>query len=127
MSQKTDERFKPDKLDEKGEEIAKELREDGIIGSDERVLAYTRQPRYKSTVNPASLIVTDRQVVYYDPRFIGSNVETRRADIIQDIAIDSGLKNATITIRSMAMDDLKFENFPKDDAKKIRDTIRRIA
>lgn len=126
-SQKPDEKFKSAKLDEREEEMSKKLRVNGIIGNDENVLAYTRRPRYKSTVNPASLIVTDRQIIYYDPGFIGSNIETRRIDEIQDIAIDSGLKNATITIRSIAMDDLEFKDFPKDDVKNIRDVVRRIS
>ncbi|KXB08248.1 hypothetical protein AKJ58_00420 [candidate division MSBL1 archaeon SCGC-AAA385D11] len=121
------EEFKSAELDEMVEEIANELRDKGVIGPDEKILAYSRQSRYKSLIKPASLIVTEKQLVYYNPKIIGSEIKTRTTDEIHDIAIDAGIKNATITIRTEAMDDLVFENFPKNECNKVRNTIRRIA
>ncbi len=126
-SKDSDEKIKSSKLDKEGKETAKTLREQGVIGNDEKVVVHSRQSRFKSLIHPASLVVTENQVVHYQPKFVGSSTQTRKVNEITDISIDSGLKNATITIRTNAMDDLEFEDFPKDEVKEVRDAVRRLA
>ena len=126
-SKDSDEKLESSKLDKEGKETAKKLREDGDTGDNEKVIVHSRQSRVKSTIHPASLVVTENQLVHYKPEFIGSSTQTRKVNEITDISIDSGLRNATITIRTSAMDNLEFEDFPKDDVKEIRDAVRRLA
>lgn len=123
-SKESDEELKSTNLDEKAQETVEKLREKGVIGKNEKVVAYSRQSRFKSPVHPASLIVTENQLIYYEPEFIGSSTETRKVSEITDFSIDSGLRYATITIRTNAMANLEFEDFPKNEMKEIRNAVR---
>ncbi len=109
--------------------VTKQLLDSKVIGQDEKLLFETRQIRFRNMIHPMSLIITDKQIIIYAPKWTGHDVKSYgfRADRrLMDITVDSGFRRSSLIIRGMT-DIIRFSDIRRNVASQALRAIRLAA
>lgn len=79
----------------------KELYDKGLLAPEEKVVYQTTQRRVKKAIHPASVIVTDKQIIVYSPKMVGANVSAYGYGRLQNIKVRKKFFTSSIEIRTM--------------------------
>ena len=94
-----------------------------ILLDDENVLLSTRQKRRKKMFNPSSLVITDKQLLVYAPRWVGYELFSYDYTFIQDVKATTGMLTSSVSITTMT-GTFSLEGLPKEAADQVAGVVR---
>lgn len=103
----------------------KDLYEKGLLASDEKVIYQTTQRRVKKAIYPASVIVTDKQIIMYSPKMVGADVSAYGYGRLQNVKIRKKFFTSTIEIHTMT-DVVKVGGLPSSAGSSILQAMRSV-
>ncbi len=103
----------------------KVLYEKGLLASDEKVIYQTTQRRVKKAIYPASVIVTDKQIIVYSPKMVGADISAYGYGRLQNVKIRKKFFTSTIEIHTMT-DVVKVGGLPSSAGSSILQAMRSV-
>ncbi len=103
----------------------KDLYEKGLLASDEKVIYQTTQRRVKKAIYPASVIVTDKQIIVYSPKMVGADISAYGYGRLQNVKIRKKFFTSTIEIHTMT-DVVKVGGLPSSAGSSILQAMRSV-
>jgi len=108
--------------------VEEQLRKKRILTEDESVLFMATQVRFRKLLHPKRLIITDKQIIFYTPRWIGHKIESYglRADRrLLDITVENHMRTSSILMTTMT-DSATFKDLPRNAAVDALYTLRGV-
>jgi len=102
------------------------LREKNIVAEDEEIVFHERQRRWANILFPAHVVLTQNQVIQYNPSLIGHSTETRPVRRVNDVDVETGLLFDTLTVQSRELDTFSVGGLPKNEGNALRNEIYRL-
>ena len=103
----------------------KDLYDKGLLSSEEKLIYQTTQRRVKKAIYPASVIVTDKQIIVYSPKMIGSNVKAYGYGRLQNIKVRKKFFTSSIEIHTMT-DVVKVGGLPSNAGSGVIQAMRSV-
>lgn len=106
-----------------------QLRKKGILSKDESILFRATQVGFKKLIHPKRLIITDKQIIFYTPKWIGHKIESYglRADRrLLDITVENYIRTSSIMMTTMS-DSATFKDLPRHAAVDALYTLRGVS
>ena len=106
-----------------------QLRKKGVLSEDEDVLFRATQVRFRKLIHPKRLIITDKQIIFYTPKWIGHAVESYglRADRrLLDITVEKHMRTSTIMMTTMT-DSATLKDLPRNAAVEALHILRSVS
>ncbi|MEK0326346.1 MAG: PH domain-containing protein [Nitrosopumilus sp.] len=75
-----------------------------VLQDTEKIIVHCRQNRMKKIIHPRSLVVTDKQILIYSPRWFGYRLNSFDYSFIQDVFATTGLFFSKVRIKTMWAD-----------------------
>ncbi len=103
----------------------KDLYDKGLLTPEEKVIYQTTQRRVKKAIYPASVIVTDRQIIVYSPKMVGANTSAYGYGRLQNIKIQKKFFTSSIEIHTMT-DVVNVGGLPSDAGSSLLRAMRSV-
>ncbi len=104
------------------------LKKKGILSEEEGILFRAEQVRFRKLIHPKRLIITEKQIIIYTPKWIGHQIESyglRSDRRLLDITVEEFFRTSSIIMTTMT-DAATFEDLPKGAAVVALNTLRGI-
>jgi len=99
------------------------------LGEEEGILFRAEQVRFRQLIHPKRLIITEKQIIFYTPKWIGHQIESyglRSDRRLIDITVEEFFRTSTIIMTTMT-DAATFKDLPKGAAVVALNTLRGIS
>lgn len=94
-----------------------------VLLEDEKVLYHARQRRLSNLIHPRSLVVTDKQLLFFLPGFFGYKLLSYDYSFIQDVFVTNRPVASKVRIRTMWAD-VELGGLPRKSANQVVSAVR---
>lgn len=95
-----------------------------VLQDTEKIIVHCRQNRMKKIIHPRSLVVTDKQILIYSPRWFGYRLNSFDYSFIQDVFATTGLFFSKVRIKTMWAD-IEVSGLRKNTSDEVVGAIRK--
>jgi len=106
--------------------IERAMKAKNIIPEDGSIIFHQSQRRIANLFFPSHIILTENQIIKYEPSLIGHSTEMRPVDRVNDVDVETELFTDTVTIQSRELDNFVIGGIPKNTGNSLRNEIHRL-